>query len=905
MKKLVIAVVVLCLVGIFAFTNTSHLKPMGCNGDVQVSTTLRGLRLFNQVGETTRMFTSPIPAGRVREVVQGAWNIVGLWFTAFNDAVNGRPMSEFYAAAEAEHTERQKSHDDGCNPCVPVTDSGTPGTAPGGSSSGGSGLASLGAGTYGGARLSASQARVAAGIVAETRRVGMAEGWSEAKIRKAAIIALATAKVESQFGAYKPYSRPNQDNDAGYFQQRVTKGWYSNGATPAERLRDVNDVAWGTRTFLLGNSKNNIPGLDDIRNWENRSVASAAQAVQVSAFPSRYAEWERMGAAIYDRATEASKTPGGEPAGSTGSGAVRPVKAAIGARFGATGSWSRYHTGDDYRAGHGTPVRAVKAGVITYAGNKGNWAGNHVAIRHGDGYSTMYSHLSGYTVTEGDRVERNSIIGQVGNTGRSFGAHLHFEVYPPGVKPGDVYRAIDPSKWLREQGAYGGPGALPGAWPEIEVPAPPGDVPAGNAPGGEAGGEVNPDAERQGVDCGVDVRVGSWAGAARIGTWNIFGRERNKEVAAGIRAISQQADVIGLQEMSAEADRAAVRRSLPGWRMVGGNVAVPIVFNTAVFDYVREGRQHVNLDNRVEGGAVPDKWIVWVQLRSKATGQTFYVVNTHLLWSVDRKGKPQNEPQRIAAFTKHLKATAALVESFRSARQPVFVTMDSNVDFGNSLKAGDPLLGPLKTVGLVANWQTLGERPTHGSRAIDTVWSVGAAASSQQVLGKYGSDHSAVVVTYASATSNPTSAGVPGDTTSKGKSPSRSLPTKGMHPNTQGIMRCVAVRYPKIKDYSTGGGGEHATGRALDIMIPGGPRFRRGSPDVVAQGDRIAKWMWDNRDELGVWYIVWDKKIISTTRPDAGWIDYSVGGQPPHYDHIHVSVKQERAGNARGTTCNV
>ena len=155
--------------------------------------------------------------------------------------------------------------------------------------------------------------------------------------------------------------------------------------------------------------------------------------------------------------TDPAETTASDPVDTSnipsGGGAASPVPGAIvGASFGATGAWARYHTGLDFRAGFGTPIRAVTAGVVTYAGNKGNWAGNHVAIRHAGGYSSMSSHMQSMAVRVGESVQAGQVIGYVGSTGRSFGAHLHFEVYPPGVTPGDVYRAINPIGWLRARG---------------------------------------------------------------------------------------------------------------------------------------------------------------------------------------------------------------------------------------------------------------------------------------------------------------------------------------------------------------------------------------------------------------------------------------------------------------------
>jgi murein DD-endopeptidase MepM/ murein hydrolase activator NlpD len=150
---------------------------------------------------------------------------------------------------------------------------------------------------------------------------------------------------------------------------------------------------------------------------------------------------------------DSGSSAGSGSGGSSSGGGSAPVPGAvIGAHFGEYGSWSRYHTGIDFRAGHGTPIRAVKAGVVLYAGNSGDWAGNHVAIKHADGMTTMSSHMSSMAVKAGQTVSAGQVIGHVGQTGRAFGAHLHFELYPAGVKYGDVYSAINPQPWLAANG---------------------------------------------------------------------------------------------------------------------------------------------------------------------------------------------------------------------------------------------------------------------------------------------------------------------------------------------------------------------------------------------------------------------------------------------------------------------
>jgi murein DD-endopeptidase MepM/ murein hydrolase activator NlpD len=125
----------------------------------------------------------------------------------------------------------------------------------------------------------------------------------------------------------------------------------------------------------------------------------------------------------------------------------------IAARFKDTGSWSRYHTGIDFAAPIGTTVRAAASGVVTHAGSgSAGWAGRYITIRHAGGTSTLYAHLSSVLVHDGDHVEGGRKIGAIGMTGRTFGPHLHFEVYPRGVQPSNPYDAVNPAPWLHARG---------------------------------------------------------------------------------------------------------------------------------------------------------------------------------------------------------------------------------------------------------------------------------------------------------------------------------------------------------------------------------------------------------------------------------------------------------------------
>jgi murein DD-endopeptidase MepM/ murein hydrolase activator NlpD len=88
----------------------------------------------------------------------------------------------------------------------------------------------------------------------------------------------------------------------------------------------------------------------------------------------------------------------------------------------------RKHWGMDFTAKKGVPIYATGNGVIKRADNRSSGYGKHIRIDHGFGYVSLYAHLSKYNVRRGQKVKRGDIIGYVGNTGRSVGPHLHYEI---------------------------------------------------------------------------------------------------------------------------------------------------------------------------------------------------------------------------------------------------------------------------------------------------------------------------------------------------------------------------------------------------------------------------------------------------------------------------------------------
>ena len=92
---------------------------------------------------------------------------------------------------------------------------------------------------------------------------------------------------------------------------------------------------------------------------------------------------------------------------------------------------AKFHAGMDFSANIGTPVYATGDGTVVKAGWETGY-GNLIQVDHGFGYVTWYAHLSKYKVRPGQKVVRGEVIGEVGNTGKSTGPHLHYEVHVKG-----------------------------------------------------------------------------------------------------------------------------------------------------------------------------------------------------------------------------------------------------------------------------------------------------------------------------------------------------------------------------------------------------------------------------------------------------------------------------------------
>ncbi len=118
-----------------------------------------------------------------------------------------------------------------------------------------------------------------------------------------------------------------------------------------------------------------------------------------------------------------------------------PVKKAFRYTSGFGMRWGRMHEGTDFAAPHGTPIHATADGVVIHAGWLSGY-GRLVKIEHRFGIETRYAHLSKIRVSEGQRVSRGDRIGDMGNTGRSTGTHLHYEVRVGG-------KAVNPMTYIK------------------------------------------------------------------------------------------------------------------------------------------------------------------------------------------------------------------------------------------------------------------------------------------------------------------------------------------------------------------------------------------------------------------------------------------------------------------------
>ncbi|MFN3703200.1 peptidoglycan DD-metalloendopeptidase family protein [Thermomonas sp.] len=142
---------------------------------------------------------------------------------------------------------------------------------------------------------------------------------------------------------------------------------------------------------------------------------------------------------LFNRALDRSLLPSRAPV------ADSFVTSGFGGRADPFGGGSQFHKGIDFQARTGDPVLAVADGVVSFAGVRSGY-GNTVEIDHGNGYVTRYAHNARLERQVGDLVRAGQEIARAGSSGRSTGAHVHFELWQDGV-------VVNPRKFLGHNNA--------------------------------------------------------------------------------------------------------------------------------------------------------------------------------------------------------------------------------------------------------------------------------------------------------------------------------------------------------------------------------------------------------------------------------------------------------------------
>ena len=247
-------------------------------------------------------------------------------------------------------------------------------------------------------------------------------------------------------------------------------------------VEELMDSKYQAAAFFGGPTGPNYPsprGLLDIPGWQSMGLGEVAQAVEVSAYPDRYDNYapvaEKLLVTLTSGSGAASPVPAAQPVSPATATPAVTAKVVFplpegtwaqtddfGSRIDPISGEQSYHYGLDLGAADGTPILAAADGVVTVAEFSGNWGGL-IVIEHqinGETVATAYAHMwqNGIHVTPGENVIAGQHIGDVGSSGYSTGAHLHFEVRPGGTNG----TAIDPAAWLNKHNAANLPEATTG-----------------------------------------------------------------------------------------------------------------------------------------------------------------------------------------------------------------------------------------------------------------------------------------------------------------------------------------------------------------------------------------------------------------------------------------------------------
>lgn len=203
-----------------------------------------------------------------------------------------------------------------------------------------------------------------------------------------------------------------------------------------ERLTQMGKLEDGEFDF------NETPGLGDGDAGPAQDIPLSAVNSDLQVLEQRFAASGRqlsvLESLLFDHQLEQNAVPSRMPIRNS------YVTSGFGTRADPFGRGAATHKGMDFHARVGDPVTAVAEGVVSFSGVKGGY-GNVVEVDHGNGYKTLYAHNSRLSVREGDLVRVGQEVAKAGSTGRSTGAHVHFEVWQDG-------RVVNPRKFLGDGG---------------------------------------------------------------------------------------------------------------------------------------------------------------------------------------------------------------------------------------------------------------------------------------------------------------------------------------------------------------------------------------------------------------------------------------------------------------------
>ena len=276
-----------------------------------------------------------------------------------------------------------------------------------------------------------------------------------------------------------------------------------------------------------------------------------------------------------------------------------------------------------------------------------------------------------------------------------------------------------------------------------------------------------------------------------VATYNIRHGLSDAVAVSDIERLSVGVGVIGLQEMGSRARRDAVREQLVDCGSCqfdafmpngAGPGEIPILYRSSSFRLVSTGTQQVSDATYVgPSGAGPStiapKFLSYVQLLHRVTGQDMYVINSHAVASVQASdGGPNYEhPERLQLYRQHMDGLKAMIAEFEATGAAVFTTGDFNVNYRRDSVLRDKLFpyDNMSQVDVFASYTFLGmpeygthlsESGTNDTRLIDYVSSLSHPAvvpKAQKILMGYSSDHRPVRVRYAitGTTVTPSAAG--------------------------------------------------------------------------------------------------------------------------------------------------